>query len=213
MRNNHSPELVERSPVIRMLQAADLCYARIFHRLEVTSPCRLPRRGPAILVCNHINGLDPVLIQSVCPRLIVWIMAREYYEQPVLRWVFEQVMAIPIDRGRRDMSAMRSAMRTLANGHVLGVFPEGRIETTRALLPFQTGPATMAIKTGVPVYPAHIEGTQRGRPMLKAYLKPQRASVSFGPRIDLNRFCDSRNDVETATNVLQKAVRDLMTAI
>ena len=57
------------------------------------------------------------------------------------------------------------------------------------------------------------EGTQRGRPMLKAYLKPQRASVSFGPRIDLNRFCDSRNDVETATNVLQNAVRDLMTAI
>ena len=196
-----------------MLQAADLCYARIYHRLEVRSPCQLPRRGPAILVCNHISGLDPVLIQSVCPRLIVWMMAREYYEQPGLRWIFEQVMAIPIDRGRRDMSAMRRAMRAVAEGHVLGVFPEGKIEPARKLLAFQTGVASMAIKTAVPVYPAHIEGTQRGKSMLQAYLKPQWCSVSFGPRVDLRHFCDSRQDVEMATVVLENAVRSLMQGI
>src|SRR4051812_23415037 len=206
MRNNHSPELVERSPVIRMLQAADLCYARIYHRLEVRSPCRLPRKGPAILVCNHTSGLDPVLIQSVCPRLIVWMMAREYYDQPGLRWIFQQVLAIPLDRGRRDFSAMRHAMRALHDGHVLGLFPEGRLETTSQLLPFQTGPALMAIKTGVTVYPACIEGTQRGRPMVQAYLKPQRAGVAFGPPINLRGYTDSRTDVEKATNVLEQAV-------
>jgi 1-acyl-sn-glycerol-3-phosphate acyltransferase len=165
------------------------------------------------LVCNHISGLDPVLIQSVCPRLIVWMMAREYYEQPGLRWIFEQVLAIPLERGRRDMSAMRRAMRAVADGHVLGVFPEGRIETRRELLPFQTGVASMAIKTGVPVFPAHIEGTQRGKPMLSAYLKPQWSTVAFGPKIDLSRCGDGREDVEVATNVLENAVWKLMQGI
>src|SRR4051812_24610919 len=74
---------------IRLLQAVDVCFARIYHRVNVLSPQRLPKQGPAILICNHTSGLDPMLIQSVCPRLIVWMMAREYYEISALRWVFK----------------------------------------------------------------------------------------------------------------------------
>src|SRR4051812_2755065 len=59
----------ENRPIIRLLQAADVCFTRIYHRLYVRAPQQLPRRGPAILVCNHVSGLDPLLIQSVCPRL------------------------------------------------------------------------------------------------------------------------------------------------
>ena len=153
---------VEHRPIVRLLQAANICFARIYHRVDVISPCRLPRHGPAILVCNHISGLDPVMIQSVCPRLIVWMMAREYYEQPALNWIFKQILAIPVSRSGQDLSATRQAMRALRNGHVLGVFPEGRLEEQNELLPFQTGAAVLAEKTGAPVYPAHIEGTARG---------------------------------------------------
>src|SRR4051812_46273398 len=65
---------------LRILRVVNTCFARHFHHLEVLSPCPLPPTGPAILVCNHISGLDPVLIQSASKRLIVWMMAREYYE-------------------------------------------------------------------------------------------------------------------------------------
>src|SRR4051812_42213381 len=123
----------ENRPILRFLQAFDVCFARIYHRLSVRLPQRLPRDGPAILVCNHTSGLDPLLIQSVCPRLITWMMAREYYNVRGLGWVFKAVGAIPVERSGRDLASTRAAMRALANGAILGVFPEGKIETSREL--------------------------------------------------------------------------------
>src|SRR5437763_9371957 len=166
---------------IRLLQAVDVCFARIYHRVNVLSPQRLPKQGPAILICNHVSGLDPMLIQSVCPRLIVWMMAREYYDIPVLRTIFKTVEAIPVDRGGRDLAATRAALRALQAGRILGVFPEGKIETSRQLLPFQTGVAMMALKAQVPVYPAYLDGTPRGKGMLQAFLYPNVANLAFGP--------------------------------
>ena len=56
---------------------------------------------------------------------------------------------------------------------------ELRIETSRDLLPFQTGVAMMAIKTGVTVYPAYLDGTQRGKEMVEAVATPNRARLTF----------------------------------
>jgi len=190
----------------RALRVANAILARVYHRTIVLSPQHLPRNGPGILVCNHISGLDPVLVQSVCPRLVVWMMAREYYEIPGLKWLFETIEAIPVDRSGRDMAATRSALRALADGRILGVFPEGRIETSRELLPFQTGVAMMAIKTGVPVFPAYVEGTQRGMEMLRAFLTPQEVTLTFGPAITFDRSGTSRNHLEVATRLIEGAV-------
>ena len=151
---------------VAALRVANAILARVYHRTIVRSPQRLPRHGPGILICNHISGLDPMLIQSVCPRLIVWMMAKEYYEIRALRWLFKTIEAIPVDRGGRDLAATRSGAAALETAGSSGVFPEGRIETSRDLLPFQTGVAMMAIKAGVPVYPAYLDGTQRGKEMV-----------------------------------------------
>jgi 1-acyl-sn-glycerol-3-phosphate acyltransferase len=185
----------ERRLSIRLLQAFDVCFARIYHRVNVLSPQRLPKHGPAILICNHISGLDPMLIQSVCPRLIVWMMAREYYEIPVLRSIFKTVEAIPVDRGGRDLAATRAALRALEAGRLLGVFPEGRIETSHELLPFQTGVAMMALRANVPVYPAYLDGTQRGKSMFHAFLYPNVASLAFGPQVEFKAASTSNKEV------------------
>jgi 1-acyl-sn-glycerol-3-phosphate acyltransferase len=197
---------------VHIVRAMNVCFARIYHRLEVVSSCRLPRTGPAILACNHTSGLDPALIQSACRRDIIWMMAREYYEQPALRWFFKLVRAIPVDRSGQDMSATRQAMRALNSGYVLGIFPEGKIETDRhSLLPFQTGVAMMALKTGVEVYPAYLEGSQRGRSMLEACLQSQSAKIAFGHRVDLSAFDlpGRRPDHQGATKVLEEKILDL----
>jgi 1-acyl-sn-glycerol-3-phosphate acyltransferase len=199
----------ENRPVLRVFQAINVCYARIYHRLDVLSPCRLPRIGPAILVSNHTSALDPLLIQSVCPRLISWMVAREYVGLPVLRHIFRMIEAIPVDRDGRDVASARAAMRALHNGRVLGVFPEGRIEDGDELLPFQTGVALMAGKTGVPVLPVYLDGTQRGHrhEMLHALVRPQRASVAFGAPISFAR--GRRAELETTTENVREAVRRL----
>lgn len=194
---------------MRVLVFGGRLFSRLYHRISVLSPQRLPLTGPAILVCNHISGLDPVLLQSVCPRLVVWMMAREYYDIKGVRWMFRAIEAIPVERSGRDMTATRAALRALAEGKILGVFPEGKIEKTRDLLPFQTGVAMMAIKTKVPVYPVFLEGTQRGMEMIRAFLTPNEVTFAFGPPIEFDRSDTSHATLEAATDRIREAVEQL----
>jgi 1-acyl-sn-glycerol-3-phosphate acyltransferase len=200
---------IEDRPIVRMFKAANVCYARVYHQLEVVTPCQLPKSGPAILICNHTSALDPALIQSACSRVIIWMMAREYYEQPALKWFFNLAQAIPVEREKRDSGATRQALRALESGNILGIFPEGKIETTQELLPFQTGAAMLALKTGVGLYPTYLDGTQRGKSMLEACLLPQRARLAFGLEADLTAFGHPKSDPTMATKVLENAINDL----
>lgn len=182
---------------------------RLYHGLRLRNRPTLPKTGPAILVCNHISGLDPFLLQSALPRLIVWMMAREYYELKAFNWFFRLIDAIPVERSGRDMAATRKAIRALEQGRVLGVFPEGRIATGQDLLPFQTGVALIAIKTGVPVYPAYQDGTTRGKEMVPAMIHPNRVALRFGPEVVFDRSDTSRQTLEKATAAIKNAVEAL----
>ncbi len=195
---------------VRILKSANSFYCRAFHHLDVIAPPRLPPTGPAILVCNHTSGLDPFLIQAVCPRVITWMMAKEFYDMPAFTWAFKRIGAIPVSRSGRDSMATRAAMRALHEGQVLGIFPEGRIERERTLMPFQTGVALMAIKTKVAVYPAGLDGTQRGKPMLQAFLEANDAQLSFGDPIELDRGSTDKEALAESTARIKSVVQDLM---
>ena len=197
---------VEKRLAPRIAQACNRLFCRTYHKVQTQSPVQLPRTGPAILVCNHVSGLDPLLVQSACPRLIIWMMAREYYDLRSLTWLYKIVEAIPVDRSGRDLSATRAALRALNEGRVVGIFPEGKIETSQDLLPFQTGVAMIAIKTKVPVYPAYLDGTQRGREMVDAVVHPNRATINFGPPVDFARDSTSKAALENATEKIKQAV-------
>lgn len=141
------------------------------------------------------------------------MMAREFYDISVLNWIFRSVGAIPVDRSGRDLAATRMALRALAGGRVLGVFPEGRIEPTTDLLPFQTGVALMAIKTGAAVYPAYLDGTQRNQEMLPAYLSSNRARLAFGPAVEFGRDGTAHEQLQSATDRIRAAVERLRTVV
>jgi 1-acyl-sn-glycerol-3-phosphate acyltransferase len=194
---------------IRAMYLLNFCMARMFHRTIVCSPCQLPKQGPAILVCNHTSGLDPFFIQTTTRRIIIWLLAKEFYEIRVLKRAFKLIHVIPVERSGRDLAATRAALRALADGSVLGIFPEGKIETTGKLLPFQVGAAMMAIKTGVPVYPAYVDGTQRGKKLFMAFLERQRATLRFGPPVEFDRSSGSRPVLEAATAQIEAAVAAL----
>src|SRR4051812_49253295 len=188
---------------------ADRLVARVWHRTVVLQKPKLPPTGSAILVCNHTSGLDPFLLQSVLDRVVIWLMAKEYYDIKGMTWFFRAIHAIPVDRDGRDMASVRAGLRKLKEGRILGIFPEGRIEDSRELLPFQTGVAMMAIRTGVPVYPAYLDGTQRNKSMLGAFLLPNRATLSFGPAVEFDRSDTSREGLEAATAQIRAAVEAL----
>jgi 1-acyl-sn-glycerol-3-phosphate acyltransferase len=129
-----------------------------------------------------------------------------------MKWMYKTIEAIPVDRSGRDMAATRAALRALGNGRILGIFPEGKIAPTRDLLPFQGGVAMLAIKTRVPVYPAFLDGTQRGQEMSAAILNPNDATLAFGPPVQFDRRGTSREVMESATARIRDAVETLKAA-
>jgi 1-acyl-sn-glycerol-3-phosphate acyltransferase len=202
----------ETNRYIRFLHGVNRLVSRVWHHVEVQGEFRVPRRGPAVILSNHISGLDPLLIQSVVNRPIVWMMAKEYYEIAALKWVFDSIRAIPVSRDGKDSTALRAALRTLEHGHLLGIFPEGKIETKRQLLPFQTGAAMIALRGRAPVVPVFQSGTTFGRSMLGAILVPQQVRVRFGPSIDLAGQFGRTRDLAAPTAVLEGAMTTLATA-
>ena len=194
----------------RILFLLDTLFARVYHHLTVIQPCQIPRRGPAILAINHTSSIDPALVQSVCRhRLITWMMAQEYTDIKGTGWFYRTLGVITVQRTGRDSGPLRTALRALQAGKLLGVFPEGRIAPTREMLSFQTGLALMAIKTNVPVYPVYLDGTQRNKEMLQAVLVRNEATISFGPPVQFDRSGTSQNQLQAATNAIRQAIQQL----
>ena len=199
----------EPRPDVRALMALVGLYGRAFHGRRVLRPCPIPATGRALIAANHTAGLDPIAIQSACPRPIVWVMTREYYDLPVLRPFLEHCEMIPIDRGGRDSAAWRSALRMLDAERLVGVFPEGRIEKTRELMPLQTGVALLAKRGRADLYPVYVDGLQRGVDMLPAYFGQQRPTIAWGEPFSPGDSGGGRGGLQAATDELRDRLLDL----
>ena len=196
---------------VRALVGLARLYVRGFHDVDVLAPARLPREGACVVAPNHTSGLDPLLVQSVLSRPIAWMMTSEYFDLRALNWFLRRVGCVRVDREKRDASAVREARRRLADGRVLGIFPEGRIEKADGeLLPLQAGAAALAVKAGVPIVPVWVEGTMRSKPgedakPMAPYVRRHRARLAFG------RPLEPGDDARDLTARLEAELRRLRT--
>jgi len=118
----------------------------------------LPAHGAAIIMINHIAFVDPVVVMGVLPRNIVPLAKVEVYRYPVFGifpWLWE---VIPVHRGDIDRKALRSAEEVLRAGEVILVAPEGTRHP--AMQAGKEGVAFLAHRTGAPIVPVTVEGTQ-----------------------------------------------------
>lgn len=180
-----------------------------YHQLTVIGRAQLPTDGPAVIVANHTSPLDPLLIQTLTPRLIRWMCAREYTTIPGTAWLWRQAEVIPVARDGRDATALRAAVRVLRQGHLLGVFPEGRLQPQREVLPLRSGLSLLADSVTAPLVPVWVDGIRRGQSMLHSLLLPQRAVLNVGepwrPQISGARLLD---EVASRLCLLRDGLRD-----
>ena len=120
---------------------------------------QVPRSGAALIVSNHLAAVDPALLVGVLPRPIVLMSKIENY-RGVVGFFMRLVGAFPVRRGKVDREALRIAERTLAEGRLLCVFPEGT-RGSGALGRGYGGAALLAARACVPVVPIAITGTPR----------------------------------------------------
>ncbi|MGC8641720.1 MAG: lysophospholipid acyltransferase family protein [Isosphaeraceae bacterium] len=173
---------------LRAIHWVMIAYCALWHRLKNNGWAPLPESGGAILIANHTCGIDHVLLQASSRRVLGFIIAREYYEWNLIHWFCWRVGCIPVNRDGRDLQAIRAALRALQQGRVVPIFPEGRITPAsgRELGEMLPGAAYLALRAGVPVYPAYIRGTPETNQIGPSLKTPSHSSVTFGPPIDLS---------------------------
>ncbi|MCP4125516.1 MAG: 1-acyl-sn-glycerol-3-phosphate acyltransferase [Gammaproteobacteria bacterium] len=157
------------------------CYR--YHRLNLVR-LRIPRSGPAILAANHVSGLDPMLLLASARRPIRFLIAREEYERFGLNWLFRAIKCIPVDRETRPELALRAAMRSLQQGHVVAIFPHGRIHTdVDGSCRIKPGALRLAQLTGADILPLRISGIRGAGHVVRGVVLRSRAQLEAFPRI------------------------------
>ena len=126
-----------------LLRFIALIASRCIYRFRVQGDENIPVQGAAVLACNHVSFIDPLLLMAASPRPIYFVMDHRIFRMPVLGWLFRLARAIPIAPRAEDPAAYEAAFeaaaRVLRNGDLLAIFPEGGITRDGELQPFKGG--------------------------------------------------------------------------
>jgi 1-acyl-sn-glycerol-3-phosphate acyltransferase len=165
--------------------------------IEMTGYDRLPRTGPAILCPNHISFFDSALLAFTMPRNISFVGKAEYMNSWKTKYVFPAMGMIPIDRsgGEKSTTALDAAAAVLGRGELFGIYPEGTRSRDGKLHKGRTGAARLALKSGCPIYPVGIVGTDEIQPPGARLPKLKRScSIEIGRPITPERYASRGAD-------------------
>lgn len=127
--------------------------------LKVEGIENLPSDGAVVLTANHITNFDVIPMQLSIPRPIFFMGKASLFKIPIFEAALRNLGAFPVHRGEKDEWALRHAARVLANGQVLGMFPEGTRSKGRGLSVAKTGSARLALDANCPIVPMAVIGT------------------------------------------------------
>lgn len=204
------------------LHGARRCYRAIwrgFFKLLITVLTRrtveglenFPRRGPALVVFNHLGDADAPLILGSVPVSIDALGKIELYDFPILGKLMQWYGTIWLHRGRPDRRAIKATLDGFAEGRFILIAPEGRMSLVGGLEEGQQGAAFLAIKGDVPVIPVAITGTENTH--IYGHLKRlQRPPVSLrvGKPFRLSQQADRREMLREGTRQIMEALADLL---
>ena len=143
------------------LRFVALVATRLVYRFKVRGDQHIPVEGAAILVCNHVSFVDPVLLMAASPRPIYFIMDHKIFALPLLGWFFRLAGAIPIASQKDDPAvyeqAFARARRVLDAGDLLCIFPEGGLTRDGELAEFKGGVMKLLETHPVPVVPLALQ--------------------------------------------------------
>ena len=180
---------------------------RLTLRFRVHGLANIPHAGGALVIGNHVHNSDPILMLSATNRPILWMAKEEVWELPVLRWFASQAGAFPVQRGSFDRNAIRTAVDTINEGLLVGMYPEGTRSTSGGLKDPFPGASLVAIRSNAPVIPCVIVGTvdlplngvkqrasKRGYPRVEVWFGPPfmlRSRTDDGRRFSMAELTDA----------------------
>ena len=177
----------------------------------------LPTDGPAILASNHLAVADSFYLSLVVHRRITYLAKQEYFTGTGLKgraiaWFYTVAGQVPIDRTDAGSAeaALQTAKRILAEGKLLGMYPEGTRSPDGRLYKGKTGLARLALQTGVPVIPVAMIGTDVVNPPGSKMWRFGRVTVRFGEPMDFSRFDGLAGNRFIERAVIDEVIYELM---
>jgi len=147
----------------KLVRSLILFLGKFLYRLEVTGLENIPAEGGVILCSNHPWTFDMFFIACKVKRLVHYMAKEELFKNPILAYILTKLGAFPVKRGTGDINSIRTALKILKEGKILGILPEGTrtgFNTLRKVKP-KAGAALIAVKANVPIVPAAISGDYR----------------------------------------------------
>jgi len=185
---------------------------RLAFRLKVLGRDNLPERGAAIIIGNHASFLDPFIMSSRCGRPVQWLVTREFYGNPRVRWLLWWFGTIPVGGGRSMVRSYRQIAGVLKEGGFIGIFPEGGITRDGEMKLFRSGTAVIAFRMGVPIVPMHVEGTFDALPRYAKWPRFVPVTVRMGAPIPVEQKQDpTPEEIDALTATMRAAVVALET--
>jgi 1-acyl-sn-glycerol-3-phosphate acyltransferase len=166
----------------------------------------LPARGPFIVASNHLSWTDVPLIPAYLPYKVV-SMAKEEAFHSNIGWMVRFMSAFPVKRGEGDRQSIRAAGEQLKQGKVLLMFPEGTRSKTRTLAKGHAGLGMIALRSGVPVVPVAVWGSEHA---LKKF-RP-RVTIAYGPPMILKPRGTkiTREDIDAGTEQVMRSIAEML---
>ncbi len=178
--------------------------------VTVENPQNVPRFGGAIIAANHLSFIDSMLLMYSLDRPVSFLGKVEYMDSILTRTLFPAVGMIPIDRSGSGLATtMREVRSRLADGELVGIFPEGTRSRDGKLHPGHSGVAHLSLLTGTPVVPVGIIGTDRAMPVGQRQLRREPVTIRVG------RIIGPRPEAGTRPSMRERLAltRDVMDSI
>jgi 1-acyl-sn-glycerol-3-phosphate acyltransferase len=183
---------------------------RTWFRIRLEGAGHIPASGPVILASNHRSNLDPVLLAAAVRRPVAFMAKVELFVWP-LGWILRFIGQFPVQRGGIDREALRRTSAVLAQGGVLGLFPEGT-RGDGSFASVHPGLAYIVLRERCPVLPVAIFGTERVRRRFGWLPFASPVRIVIGPPIDLPVSTMDRSGRRTASEALQQRLQAFVAA-
>jgi 1-acyl-sn-glycerol-3-phosphate acyltransferase len=193
-------------------------FLRLLFRPWAEGTENVPREGPAILASNHLSFSDHFFAPLPLSRKVVFLAKSEYFTGRGIKGLmskafFSGVGQIPVDRtgGEASERALRTGLRVLAAGELLGIYPEGTRTPDGRLYRGKTGVARLALEARAPVIPTAMIGGFEFQPPGK--LAPRlriRPGVRFGKALDFSRYYGLEQDSIVLRAMTDEIMYELM---
>ncbi len=178
----------------------------VFFRWQISGAENIPKQGGVIIAANHISLWDPPVVGTAVPRPLHFMAKEELFANGILRFIITALNAFPVKRGTADRSAIRKALALLAQGELLGLFPEGTRSKNGELGNPEAGVAMIALKANVPIIPAAIIGTNKV--FSKESFLPQ-FKIYFGKPVYPDAKAEYREDMSLLSAKIMQEIAKL----